>query len=91
MVASYILMMFFGQTYLESAATRKIVFLPNNFILATVYALEGLVHWKIGFVIFIAAGIGSYAGAHLALRQGNRWVRTTFLTVAIIISLKMLI
>lgn len=90
-MASYILVFFFGQTFIEAAATRKILFLPRTTILVLIYAFHGLIVWHYGIPMLIAEGIGAYFGTHYALKKGNNWVRILFMIVAAVSAVKLLV
>lgn len=88
--ASYILVFFFGQTFIEAAATRKIIFLPRTVLLVCIFAYSDLIYWQYGIPMLIAEGIGAYIGSHYALKKGNGWVRILFFGVAAVSGIKLL-
>lgn len=89
-LASFILIFFFGQTFIECAATRKIIFLTRTLGLAAIYIYYGLVVWQYAIPLFLIECAGSYVGAHYALKRGNTWVRWLFVAVVIISGTKLL-
>ena len=90
-IATYVLLFFFGKTYLESAGTRKILFFGVNTVGATMYGSAGLIDWHYAWVLFIGVAIGSYIGATHALKKGDKWVRWLFVPVVILSALKLLV
>jgi len=88
--ASYILVFCFGQTFIEAAATRKVVFLPRTLLLVGIFAFSGLIYWQWGIPMLFAEAVGAYLGTHYALKKGNSWVRVLFFVVAAVSGLKLL-
>lgn len=89
-LASYILILVFGQTFLESAGTRKLMILPISIVALCVFIANGLVNWSYGGVLFVGCGLGSYVGARYGLRHGDKWVRKMFIVVVLVSALKLL-
>lgn len=90
-IASYILVLCFGQTYLQSAGTRKLIFLGTNSVASTIFFFQGLINFPFMIAIFFGNAIGSYIGVHLALRKGELWVKWLFLIVTTVSGLKLLL
>jgi uncharacterized protein len=89
--ASYILIFCFGQTFVEAAATRKVIFLPRTLVLVGIFGYTGLIYWQYGIPMLLAEGVGAYLGTHFALKKGNSWVRILFIVVAAVLGIKLLI
>jgi len=87
----YIFLMWFKQTFLESAGTFKIAGLFMNIMAAVVFALNGAVDYSLGIVLFAGCFIGSFIGAHYSDRLGNVWIRRFFILIIIIMIIKLLI
>ncbi|MCK5283853.1 MAG: sulfite exporter TauE/SafE family protein [Nanoarchaeota archaeon] len=88
---TYLLVLLFGQTFLESAGTRKISAFFMNIVPAVVFAMKGLVNFYIGIVLFLATFTGSYIGAHYSDRIGDIWIKRLFFVVVLIMAVKLLI
>ena len=88
---TYLLVILFGQTFLESAGTRKVSIGLQALVSAGLYYRENLIHWPAAVNLFIGMAIGSYVGAHYGTSLGNIWIRRAFLTLAALLSLKILI
>src|SRR3989344_264524 len=85
MVLMIIMMGLMGFTALEANATRRI----PGFLLASVslliFILSDVVYYSYGVAILAGMLIGGYLGAHIAIRQGNSFVKAIFaMTVAIL-------
>ncbi len=88
---SYLLILVFGQTFLESAATRKIIGLFLIVVAIGVFSVHRVIDYRYGGVLFAGSGAGSYLGAHYSDRLGNIWVRRLFLGVVLILALKLVV
>lgn len=87
----YIVLMWFKQTFLQSAGTFKIAGLSMNIVAAMVFAVNGAIDYPIGIVLFIGSFIGSFVGAHYADRLGNVWIRRFFILIIVIMIIKLVI
>lgn len=85
---TYLLVLLFGLTFLESAGTRKVAIGMQAIVSAILYFRAGLIHWSAAINLFVSMGIGSYLGARYGSKLGNAWIRRAFLTLAAILSLK---
>ena len=88
---SYFLIFFFGQTFLESAGTRKIPNLITSILVVTIFLLNKKIDFLYGSFLFTGVFIGSYIGSHYAPKIGNIWLRRLFIVAVIIMSLGLLI
>jgi len=88
--ASYILIFFMGQSFLEAAATRKIIALGAVGIAALTFAFAGVINWEFALPLIFAASMGSIAGTSYALKKGDAWVRNLFILVVLISALSLL-
>lgn len=64
-----------GFTFLESAATRRVPGIVASFTSLFAYAAYGVVNYQYGVVILCGSFCGSWVGTHIALRQGNVFVK----------------
>ena len=87
---SYILILLFRQTFLESAATVKIAMLFVTIVAALIFAINGAVDYYLASSMFAGGFIGSYIGAHYSDRIGNVWIRRLFIAVVLIMVTKMI-
>lgn len=88
---SYLLILLFGQTFIQAAATRKIAGALTSLVAAAVFFYNGLIDFPVAIVLLVGSAIGSYAGAHYSDRIGNRWVKYGFAVVVVILSLRLLL
>ena len=87
----YILILWFGQTFLESAGTLKIAALMMNAMAAIVFALNDAVSYYLAVPLFCGCLIGSYIGAHYSDKIGNVWIRRLFILLLVILIIKLVI
>jgi len=89
-INSYILIFIFGQTFLESAGTRKIISVIVSITAMMVFVFAGIINYLFGITLLISAGIGSYLGAAYAIKKGEKWVKNLFIIVVAIMAIKLL-
>lgn len=87
----YVLIFWFGQTFLQSAATLKIGALVMNFMAAVVFAYNGAIEYHLAVALFLGCFIGSYVGAHYSDRIGNIWIKRLFVVLLIILIIKLIV
>ena len=88
---TYLLVILFGQTFLQSAGTRKVAIGMQAIVSSILYYRANLIHWPSAANLFVSMGIGSYRGARYGTRLGNVWIRRAFMTLAAVLSLKILL
>ena len=87
---TYVLIYLFGQTFLESAGTRKAAEGIQALVSSYLYYRENLIAWPEAVNLFVGMGIGSYLGALYGANIGNLWIRRAFLALAAVLSVKIL-
>ncbi len=90
-LSAYILILLFRQTFLESAATRKIPHLFAAVMSGTVFAVHGVIIYSLGISLFMGTFIGSYIGAHYSDKIGNVWIKRLFFVIVLIMAIKLII
>jgi len=88
---TFALMHFFGQTFTQSAANRKLFGMTSSLVAILVYTTSGIINWAFGFTLFAGMAIGSYAGTSYGLRKGDRWIRGLFIVIVLASAIKLLI
>lgn len=61
-----------------------------NLVAVAVFAISGIVNWRIALVMAVGAGAGGIAGSLLAQRVGQVWVRRAIVTIGLGSGLAML-
>jgi uncharacterized protein len=89
LTAVYVAM--FRQSFVEAVATTKLINVFSSGIAALVFMRQHLVDYRLGTVLGIAMFVGAFAGARVATRLGNQWLRRIFLTAVWALGLKALV
>ncbi len=91
MITGVVLVYFFGFTMLESAATKRISGVLVSVIALGVYLVKGIVDFHSGLGLFLGMTVGSYVGAHYAIRVGDQRLRTIFTVFALVMACILLV
>jgi hypothetical protein len=85
------LIRWFGLDYKRAVAyTLVLVGVFWNGTGALTLGLVGEIRWSWLPALLAGSLLGGYAGAHLAITRGNRWIKRGFETVTILIGLKLI-
>ncbi|MEO6078026.1 MAG: sulfite exporter TauE/SafE family protein, partial [Candidatus Andersenbacteria bacterium] len=91
MLLTVVMINLLGFTALESSATRRI----PGFLLASisllVYIFSGVVYYSYGIAMLAGMLIGGYIGTHIAIKQGNTFVKIVYALVVAVLGLKFVI
>ena len=87
---AYLFILLFGQTFLESAGTRKIPVLLISTMAAIIFAFNRVIVYHVAIVLFAGMFIGSYIGAHYSDRIGNVWIKRLFFVIVLAMVVKLL-
>jgi uncharacterized membrane protein YfcA len=72
-----------GFDFLHASANAKMVNLATNFGSICLFVLKGKIIWAIAIPMAVCNAAGGWAGARLAIKKGNEFVRIFFLIVVI--------
>lgn len=86
----YCLMFFMGFTIIQANATDIIPWFLLSLSTLIFFMFQGVVDYYNGIALFFGMLIGSYFGAHTAIKKGNKWVRIVFALVVVASGLKIL-
>jgi uncharacterized membrane protein YfcA len=86
---AYVLIMWFGQTFIQGAANIKVAAIFMTSSAAIVFFLKGAIDYPLGLALFSGCLCGAYWGAHFSDRVGNLWIKRLFLIVLTVMILKM--
>ncbi|WP_103503501.1 MULTISPECIES: TSUP family transporter [unclassified Streptomyces] len=70
-------------TMLSASATAKVVNVGTNLGALVAFAVHGTVLWQLALLMAVFNVAGSWAGAHMAMRNGSRFVRIVLLVVVV--------
>lgn len=85
------LMLCFGQTFLESSATRKVQSLGMGVTATMIFIMSGSMHWKAAAALVPAVTLGSLLGSVYAIHKGEQWVRRAFFIIIVVTAVILLI
>jgi len=88
--ASFILILVFGESFLLTAGTRKIIGLAITVTALIIYGLHHFIDWYYGVLLLAGMGIGSYFGAAYGIKKGELWVQRLFIVVVIAMAAKLI-
>lgn len=86
----YALTYFLGFTMIEVLATGIIPWFVLSVSSLMVFASNGIIDYKNGFVLLIGMAIGGYVGAHFAIQKGDGWIKKLFILFVAVFSIKLL-
>jgi uncharacterized membrane protein YfcA len=75
----------FGFDFLTASASAKVINVATNLAALLLFAFTGHVLYRYAWPMAAAQIGGSMAGTHTALAHGNRFIRTLFLIVALVL------
>ncbi len=81
----------FRMTFVEAVSTTKLVNVFSSLIATIVFMWRGLVDYKLGVLLGLAMFAGAFVGARVALKLNNLWLRRIFLSVVVLLALKILL
>ena len=87
----YILIFWFGKTFLQSAGTLKIGGFVMNLMAACVFAYKGAIEYSLAFPMFFGCIIGSYTGAHYSDKIGNVCIKRLFIFLLLVLIIKLIV
>ena len=88
---SYVYIFYYGMTFLQTAATRKISGLCMLVFSLAVLIPANIIHWPIALSMFFGGALGSWVSALYANKLGNEWVKYIFLFVMMCMGLAILL
>ncbi len=88
LIISFVALM--GMSLTAGSANAKVVNFASNLAAVALFSLQDKVLWKIALPMAACQFVGSYLGAHLALKGGDRMVRWVVLGVVTVLVLKLL-
>ncbi len=85
-----VLVVFFGYSFIESAATVQPILFSLSVLASAVFWWKGKIVIEAAVPQALGMFIGAYLGAHSAVKMGNLWVKRIFATMVFVIVLKLL-
>lgn len=88
---SYVLVFLFGESFMHSAGTQKILNDVTFLILAVIFMIMGVVRYEIAIPLLVSASLGGWFGAVYGLSRSAIWIKNTFMVVIVLLSTKILL
>lgn len=88
---SYVLVLLFGESFMHSAGTQKILNDVIFIILAAIFMVKGVVQYEIAVPLLVSASLGGWFGAVYGLSRSAIWIKNTFMVVIVLLSTKILL
>ena len=85
---SYFYLLYYGLTFLQTAATRKITGAAITIVSLSIFIPAGIIHWPIALSMFVGGGIGGWLSAHYSKRLSNVRIRYLFIVVVLASTIK---
>ena len=82
------LVAFFGMTFTESVASTKLINIFSSAIATLIFMWQGLVDYKLGFILAVTMFIGAYIGAHTVTKLSDVWLKRIFIGAVLILAVK---
>lgn len=79
----------FGYNFLHASANAKIINVITNISALSFFLLKGNILWQIALPVGAANMLGSYTGAHIALKKGSAFIRVFFILVVLALIIKL--
>lgn len=86
---AYVLIIWFGQTFIQGAANVKVASIFMTTSAAAVFMIKGAVDYPLGLTMLAGCLCGSYLGAHFSTKIGNRRIKRFFILMLSLMILKM--
>lgn len=91
MVATYILVTFFGYSLIHANATRRVVLIVQNGLTFFILLFSGLVNLWLGLALLLGSLIGNNLAARLAIYKGTAFVKVFFVILIIVSGIKLIV
>ena len=86
------LVRWFGLDYKQAVAyTLILVGLLWNGTGALTLGLQGPIRWDWVPILLVASAFGGYVGAHFAIIKGNKWIKSVYEVVTLLVGLKLIL
>jgi uncharacterized membrane protein YfcA len=82
------LVAFFGMTFTESVASTKLINIFSSAIATLIFMWQGLVDYRLGFILAVTMFIGAYIGAQTVTKLSDVWLRRIFIGAVLILAVK---
>lgn len=85
-----IMMFFFGMTAINASVAKRSTQFVAAIVSLIVFTSAGFLDYKLGLVALVTSVLGSYLGAHIAIKKGNKFVIYVFGALSTILALNLI-
>jgi uncharacterized membrane protein YfcA len=86
-----VFVLLFGLTILQSVAITKVINVFSSLVATVIFALHGVVDYKLGAVLGVTMFLGAVIGGHVAMRLPAVWLRRIFVVAVVALAANMLV
>ena len=79
----------YGESLTRASGNAKVVNLASNLSAVSLFAYRGTILWRIALPMAAANALGAFVGTHLAVKNGDRFVRVVVLVVVAALVVKL--
>ncbi len=80
-----------GLGFLQAVATTKVINLFSSLVATVVFAVRGVVDYRLGIILGVTMFLGAILGGHVAMRLSAAWLRRIFVVAVFTLAGKMLV
>lgn len=81
----------FGDNLTRASGNAKVINLGSNLAALLLFSIRRTILWRIALPMAAANALGAFVGAHLAVRRGDKFVRSVVLLVVVAVVVKLAI
>jgi uncharacterized membrane protein YfcA len=79
-----------GLSFLQAVATTKVINIFSSLVATAIFAIRGVVDYKLGLILGLTMFVGALVGGHVAMRLSPVWLRRIFVVAVVMLAVKML-
>jgi uncharacterized protein len=79
----------FGLSFLQAVATTKVINIFSSLVATAIFAMRGVVDYRLGLILGVTMFIGALVGGQIAMRLPVVWLRRIFVVAVIALAGKM--
>ncbi len=78
-----------GLSFLQAVATTKVINLFSSLVATAIFAIRGVVDYRLGLILGLVMFVGALVGGHVAMRLSPVWLRRLFVVAVIGLAARM--
>ena len=80
-----------GLSFLQAVATTKVINIFSSLVATAIFAIRGVVDYKLGIILGVTMFVGALVGGNIAMRLSPVWLRRVFVVAVVALAAKMLL